>query len=86
MSKEFECKEIREAIKNISVLLNDGLENLDAEALEVVKQRHSLLLEQYFFWVLQDNNARCIKDLYEYANWLCDFIAEEELKYWGNKE
>lgn len=73
--EDFTCQEIEKATHAISHLIENSLGNLNIEQMEEVKSRHELLLSQQIFWISQSNPNRFMKDLVEYANWLCDFIA-----------
>jgi hypothetical protein len=78
MSNNFDTEEIKQVTKAISLLINDCLGNFNEEQLLEVKSRHRLLIEQQVFWITQNNYNRFFRDLKEYANWLCDFVAEVE--------
>jgi hypothetical protein len=84
MENNFKDNEnIIEITKAISFLLDDGLTNMSVEQLEEIRDRHKLLIEQQVFWMSQDNFFRFYKDLKDYGNWLCDYIADVERDSWG---
>tara|TARA_R110002167_G_C12334013_1_gene620463 strand:+ start:152 stop:409 length:258 start_codon:yes stop_codon:yes gene_type:complete len=84
MSEEdFNSKKIERATVAISHLIENSLGNLNIEQMEIIKNRHKLLLDQQIFWISQSDPNRFAKDLMEYANWLCDFIGDAERDFWA---
>ena len=73
-----ECEESQKTCYKITNLINNGLNNLSVDALEVIKERHRLLIEQQIFWRLRGDKGRCLYDLKDYANWLDNFIKTHE--------
>ena len=83
---DFDTNDVVEITKAISLLMDDGLGKMSIEQMEEVKDRHKLMLEQQIFWMSQSNYDRFLKDLREYAYWLCDLIADVEREFWGEEE
>tara|TARA_B100001093_G_scaffold347651_1_gene332297 strand:- start:24982 stop:25245 length:264 start_codon:yes stop_codon:yes gene_type:complete len=74
--------EINKLVENVSHLINNCLQILDENDLIIVQKRMNSLLNNGFFWMRQDNRERFYYDLKDFANWLCDFIAEKERESW----
>ena len=86
ISDDFETNDVIEITKAISLLIDDCLDNMSVKGMEEIKSRHELMLKQSIFWTSQGNYDRFLKDLREYANWLCDFIADAEREFWNEEE
>jgi hypothetical protein len=83
MSEEdFNSDEVERATHAISHLIENRLGNLNIDQMEIIKNRHEILVNQQAFWISQSNSDRFMKDLLEYANWLCDFIGNAEKDFW----
>ncbi len=81
--ENFNSDEVIEITKAISLLIDEGLGKMNIDQMEEIKLRHKLLVEQQMFWMAQGNYIRFHKDLKEYGNWLCDYIADVERGFWG---
>jgi hypothetical protein len=78
--------EIREITGKIHHLIEKCLENMGIEEMEEVQEKMRVLLAQGLFWLKNDNAQRFIYDLREFGMWLCDYIGENERKFWGSSE
>jgi hypothetical protein len=78
--------EIENAQKRVGHLIENCLSNLSVEQLEVVQERHGILLSQQMFWLSRDNSKRFLYDLKDYGIWLCDYIADAERLFWREEE
>ena len=73
-------------IESVTHLVNNCLKNLNQSELELVQYRMKDFLEQAHFWLERENRKRFLYDLNTFGNWLCDFIADHEKKFWGEEE
>ena len=74
--REFEIQEVQAGGKIISHFIDNCMKDFDISDLEEVRNRHGLYLEQYVFWLKQNNTKRLMLDTREFAQWLCQKIAD----------
>tara|TARA_B100001939_G_C16630000_1_gene483038 strand:+ start:131 stop:388 length:258 start_codon:yes stop_codon:yes gene_type:complete len=75
-------EEINKLVNNVSHLVDNCLKKLEPKDLIIVQKRMKSFLNNALFWMSKDNRERFYYDLKDFANWLCDFIAEKERQSW----
>ena len=76
--------EIREITGKLHHLVDKCLGNMGIEEMQEVQRRMGDLIAQGLFWLKNDNPQRFVYDLREFGLWLCDYIGDNERKFWGN--
>ena len=80
---ESKDSEIREITSKIHHLIEKCLGNMGIEEMKVVEKRMGNLVNQGLFWLKNENPQRFVYDLREFGMWLCDYIGENERKFWA---
>tara|TARA_A100001015_G_C14730659_1_gene609716 strand:- start:479 stop:748 length:270 start_codon:yes stop_codon:yes gene_type:complete len=78
--REFEIQEVQAGNKIISHFIDNCIQNFTILDLEEVRDRHKLFADQFAFWLQQNDTKRLMIDTREFAQWLCEKIADVSKK------
>ena len=70
-------------IAKLQHLMDNSLNNMGVHEMKEISERMKSLLDQWAFWIDQENFNRVAYDLQDFINWLTEFIADKDREFWG---